>query len=298
MNLYPNNILEIKDLEFEVGKKERFCLDKISFTVPYGCVMGLIGENGAGKTTLIRLILSMYFPKSGVISLFGTEAARENAAARDKIGFILNENIFPVLLSPYRIGNMLSTIYSNWNEVYFKNCLEKFNIPFRKPLSSFSSGMIVKLQLAAALSHNPELLILDEPMNNLDPVSRRELLNILFDFMKDEKHSILISSHLTDDLEKICDSVTFISKGKLVLSEQMDKINENWGVLKIDEKQFSCLNRSDYIGFQKNKYAYEVLISKKQESKFQGMVCQSAKLEDIMYFYLHQIKEQKNGGLK
>ncbi|CEM61911.1 ABC transporter ATP-binding protein [Treponema phagedenis] len=281
-----NTAIELEDVNFTIGKNDKtFSIKDVSFSVPQGTVMGLIGENGAGKTTLIHLLLSMYFKESGSIKLFEEEASRENIRHRDKIGVVLGWTPFYFLHTAKSAGKILSKIYSEWDDETYQKYLALFKIPEKKRITALSAGTLVKLQLAMALSHKARLLILDEPMNNLDPVARRYLIDVFLDFMQTEEHAILISSHLTNDLEKLCDAVTFIHEGQVLFSESMDNIADNWGVLKIDEASFKNLNRTSYLSYIKTKYAYEVLVNKKHEPQFSGMTCENARLEDIMYFY-------------
>ena len=284
--MISDDVLKIEKLKFSIGRgKKAFLLNDISFSVPRGCVTGLIGENGAGKTTLIRLLLDMYLPESGKIFLFGEELKRENIEIKEKIGFVINDNLFSPLYTAKKAGKFLAGIYKNWNQELYEKYLNDFKIPPSKFLAALSSGTMQKLQIAIALSHGTELLILDEPLNFLDPVSKKEFLDLLRNFMLDENHSILISSHQTNELEKICDEIVFISEGKKVFDFSLENINKNYGLLKIDEKTFKSLYSNDYIGYRKTDYAYEVLVSNKGNQKFTGMVCEDASLEDIMYFY-------------
>lgn len=281
-----DKILELDTVYFKIGnKKKNFAIKDASFSIPRGCVMGLIGENGAGKTTLIRLILSMYLHSRGDIFLFGEAASRENINVLDKIGFFLNTQDLYNFYSANKLGKFLSHIYSQWDNSLYEKYLQAFRINPKAAPQNMSAGDLVKVQLAAALCHHAQFLILDEPMNSLDPVARHILLDMLRDFMRSPDNSVLISSHLTNDLEKICDAITYMRKGQILFSEYMDTISDNWGILKIDEHSFQDLNKADYISFKKTPYAYEVLTNKKTLAQFDGMVCSNASLEDIMYFY-------------
>ncbi|UTC62937.1 ABC transporter ATP-binding protein [Treponema sp. OMZ 787] len=281
-----DDVLKVEKLKFSIGRgKKAFSLDDISFSVPRGCVTGLIGENGAGKTTLIRLLLDMYQPESGKISLFGEKLKRENIEIKEKIGFVINDSFLSLLFTPKKLGRFFAGVYKNWNQRLYERSLNDFKIPPSRFLSGLSSGTMQKLQIAIALSHGAEFLILDEPLNFLDPVSKKEFLDLIRNFMLDENHSVLISSHQTNELEKICDEIVFISEGKKVFDSSLENINKNYGLLKIDEKTFKSLYSNEYIDYRKTDYAYEVLVSDKENQKFNGMVCEYASLEDIMYFY-------------
>ncbi|MEL3906865.1 MAG: ABC transporter ATP-binding protein [Treponema sp.] len=291
--------LELDQLNFTIGRgKKAFSLHDISFSVPRGCVTGLIGENGAGKTTLMRLILTMYVAKGGGIRLFGTEAGRANSAARDKIGFVIDQRYLPVFHTAKTAGAFLANIYSNWNQDLYEHYLAEFKIPVSKRLFRLSSGTAQKVQIAAALSHGAELLILDEPFNFLDPVAKKRFLELLQEFMKDPCHAVLVSSHQTAELEKICDAVTFLHEGRVIFAKDMETITSQYGVLKIDESRFRGLSKKDYIGWRKTPYAYEVLTACKTAPQFADMVCEQASLENLMYFYLEQGVHDKIGGEK
>ena len=289
--MMSNDVVKVEKLKFTIGAgRKSFSLCDISFSVPRGCVTGLIGENGAGKTTLLYLILNMYFPESGKIFLFGDELKRENIATKEKIGFVINDNFLSFMYTPKKLSNFFAGVYENWNQELYEKYLEDFKIPSSKFLTALSSGTMQKLQIAIALAHGAELLILDEPLNFLDPVAKKEFLELLRNFMLDENHSILISSHQTNELEKICDEIIFISDGKKVFDSSLENINKNYGILKTDEKTFKLLYADDYIGYRKTEYAYEILVSDKENQKFNGIVCEDANLEDIMYFYAKEKK--------
>ncbi len=282
--------LKLENINFSIGKKESFSIKDVSFEIPKGLIMGLIGENGAGKTTLIRLILNMYLQESGSIKIFGEEASRENAKLRDRIGVLLDQPVVSQFCNAKRINKILSNIYSNWDENLFYEYLDKLKIPTKKKIYKMSQGNIVKMQIAMALAHKPDLLILDEPMNHLDPVIRRTVIDMLREFMRDENHSILISSHLTGDLEKICDIVSFMHDGEIVFTKQMDDLQENWAIARLSEEEFSQLKKSDYIAYKKTQMNYHILTNKRAEKAFENINCENVSLEDIMYFYI-ELKE-------
>ena len=276
-------LLDVKNLTKNFGGLT--AVGDVTLELNDGELVGLIGPNGAGKTTLIRLLLDMYLPESGKIFLFGDELKRENIEIKEKIGFVINDKFFSPLYTAKKAGKFLAGIYKNWNQELYEKYLNDFKIPPSRFLAALSSGTMQKLQIAIALSHGAELLILDEPLNFLDPVSKKEFLDLLRNFMLNENHSILISSHQTNELEKICDEIVFISEGKKVFDSSLENINKNYGLLKIDEKTFKSFYSNDYIGYRKTDYAYEVLVSDKGNQKFTGMFCEDASLEDIMYFY-------------
>ena len=214
------NILEVKGLTKDYGD---FVLDKLTFTVPKGVIMGLIGENGAGKSTTINCILNEISKTDGNIEIFGKDYLSEEIEIKDKIGVVFDENHFPDIFTPNEIGTYMSGIYSKWERNTYVNYLSKFELPADKRVKDFSKGMKVKLAFAVALSHKAELLILDEATSGLDPIIRDDILDILIDFVQDENHSVLVSSHIISDLEKVADYITFIHKGKLVFTHSKDE---------------------------------------------------------------------------
>ena len=285
--------LQLEHVHFTIGRRKKaFSLRDISFSVPRGCVTGLIGENGAGKTTLMRLILNMYVPNGGTIRLFGAAAGRDNTEARDNIGFVIDRNFLPTLHTAKSAGRFLSHVYSNWDKEAYERLLHDFKIPPSKLLIRLSSGTAQKVQIAIALSHRADLLILDEPFNFLDPVAKKRFLELLQEFMKDPDHAVLISSHQTEELEKICDQIAFLHEGVLLFHKSMEELTERYGVLKIGEKDFKDMPAQSYISWRKTPYAYEVLTTQRNAPQFAGMVCEQAKLEDIMYFYLEKGEPQ------
>lgn len=285
--------LQLEHVQFTIGRRKKaFSLRDISFSVPQGCVTGLIGENGAGKTTLMRLILNMYIPDSGAIRLFGTAATRDNTHARDNIGFVIDQNFLPTLHTAKSAGRFLSQVYSNWDQAVYERLLHDFKIPHSKLLVKLSSGTAQKVQIAIALSHHANLLILDEPFNFLDPVAKKLFLELLQEFMKSPEHAVLISSHQTEDLEKICDNIAFVHEGELLFHKSMEELSRHYGVLKIGESDFQSLPAQSYIGWRKMPYAYEVLTTQKDSPQCAGLVCEQAQLEDIMYFYLEKGEQQ------
>lgn len=221
------NILEVKGLTKDYGD---FVLDKLTFTVPKGVIMGLIGENGAGKSTTINCILNEISKTDGNIEIFGKDYLSEEIEIKDKIGVVFDENHFPDIFTPNEIGTYMSGIYSKWERNTYVNYLSKFELPADKRVKDFSKGMKVKLAFAVALSHKAELLILDEATSGLDPIIRDDILDILIDFVQDENHSVLVSSHIISDLEKVADYITFIHKGKLVFTHSKDELVDNYGV--------------------------------------------------------------------
>ena len=212
------NALELK----KVSKSfSGFYLDNISFTLPSGCIMGLIGENGAGKSTTIKLILDMLHKDSGTITILGKDNGEDIALTKEDVGIVMDEVGMPECLTAKQIGKVMKHTFRNWNEDEYARLLKKLSLPDNKQFKDFSRGMKMKLGIAVALSHGAKLLLLDEPTSGLDPVVRDEVVDMFYDFTRDENHSILIFSHIVSDLEKLCDYVAFLHKGKLLLCEEI-----------------------------------------------------------------------------
>lgn len=279
------NILEVKGLTKDYGD---FVLDKLTFTVPKGVIMGLIGENGAGKSTTINCILNEISKTDGNIEIFGKDYLSEEIEIKDKIGVVFDENHFPDIFTPNEIGTYMSGIYSKWERNTYVNYLSKFELPADKRVKDFSKGMKVKLAFAVALSHKAELLILDEATSGLDPIIRDDILDILIDFVQDENHSVLVSSHIISDLEKVADYITFIHKGKLVFTHSKDELVDNYGVMSCSAMVFDNLDKSEIIAYRKEDYQYKVLVKDRHiaEKKYPKAIVVPAAIEEIMLFYV------------
>lgn len=223
------NALEIKNV---TKTFKSFKLDNVSFTLPQGCIMGLIGENGAGKSTLIKLILDMLHKDSGTITILGKDNGDDIRLTKEEIGVVTDEVGIPECLKAEQVGKIMKHTFKNWDGAAFDNYLLKLSIPKDKMFKDFSRGTKMKLGIAAALSHKSRLLLLDEATSGLDPVVRDEVVDMLSEFTRDESHSILISSHIVSDLEKICDYVAFLHKGKLLLCEEKDRLLEEYCVVR------------------------------------------------------------------
>ena len=222
------NALEIRNLTRHFGD---FTLDSLNLTLPGGCILGLIGENGAGKSTTIRLILGMLRPDGGTVTILGRDNRDNLALTKQDIGVVLDEVGIPECMTPKQVGIVMADVFTRWDAKTYEGLLERFSLPENKKFKEFSRGMKMKLGLAVALSHQAKLLILDEATSGLDPVVRDEVVSILSEFTRDESHSILISSHIVSDLEKLCDYVAFLHKGKLLLCEEKDMLLSEYGIL-------------------------------------------------------------------
>ena len=277
-----NNVIEIKKLKKKYDNN--FELGEINLEIPSGYIIGLIGENGAGKTTLIKSILNIISKDSGDIKIFNKDNKKYESFVKEDIGIVLDGMFFPEILTPNDINTIMKDTYKEWDKELFYKYLSDFKIPNNKKIKDFSKGMRKKLEIATALSHKPKLLILDEPTSGLDPVVRDDILDIFLDFIKDEEHTILLSTHITSDLEHIADKIIFIDNGKVILNENKDELLDNYGVLKCDKDSFNKISKEDIISYKKNKYNYEVLIKNKNKmkKKYKDSVIDKITLEELM----------------
>ncbi len=252
------NAIEIRGLS---KSYPGFHLDNLDLTLPHGCILGLVGENGAGKSTTIRLMLDMIRKDAGTIRLLGKE---NQPLTKEDIGVVLDEVGISGCLTPIQVGKIMSLSFQNWNSTLYTEYLHRLQLPENKKFKDFSRGMKMKLGIAVALSHDPKLLILDEATSGLDPVVRDEILDIFLDFTREENHSILISSHIVSDLEKICDYIAFLHKGKLLLYEEKDTLREQYGILHCTAQELEQLPKEAIIGKRQNPYAIEVLVDRRR----------------------------------
>lgn len=281
------DILKVEDLTKSYND---FKLKDVEFSLPKGSIMGLVGENGAGKTTIIKLILNLIKRESGSIKVFDLDNIENDKQIKEKIGVVLDESYFHDNLRTQDINLIMDNIYSNWDQPLFLYYLKKFKLPMDKIVKDFSKGMKMKLSIAVALSHDPQFLILDEPTSGLDPIIRSEILDIFQDFIQDEEKSILFSTHITSDLDKIADYITFIHEGAIIFSESKDDMINNFGIIKCGKDDFNKIDKIDIVGYRKNQFGYEVLINNKdfQYSKYDELVIDSANLEEIMLLYIRR----------
>ncbi|EFI41821.1 ABC transporter ATP-binding protein [Peptoniphilus sp. oral taxon 386] len=272
--------VEIKNLSKSYGD---FSLKDVNFDVEKGSIMGLIGANGAGKTTIIKAILSM-IKYGGDIKIFGKKLDDD---IRQDIGFVLEDCFISNFLSAKEADKVFKNMYKNWDSDYYNNLLNKFELPLNKSNSKFSKGMRMKFKIAVALSSHPKLLILDEPTSGLDPVIRDEILDIFLGYIEDENNSILISSHITSDLEKIADYITYIDKGEIVFSKEKYDLFEDMGILKCSNERFKEIDKSYIQKYKIGKYSVEALIKNKDmfKKEYSNEIVDSAELDEIMVFY-------------
>ncbi|MCH5321683.1 MAG: ABC transporter ATP-binding protein [Eubacterium sp.] len=250
------NAIEIKNL---CKSYKDFKIDNLNLTLPGGYILGLVGENGAGKSTTIKLILDMVKKDSGTITVLGQDY---KTCSKDDIGVVMEENGLPECLNAKEMNSVFKNVYHSWNENEYYSFLKKFDLPLNKKIKELSKGMKMKLYIACALSHGAKLLILDEATSGLDPVVRDEILDIFYDFTRDENHSILISSHIVSDLEKLCDYIAFMHKGKLILFEEKDELINNCCTVLCDENTFNSIEKSAVLGMRKTDYGISAVIKK------------------------------------
>lgn len=278
------NILEVKNLTKEYGA---FTLDHISFSIPKGTIMGLIGENGAGKSTTINAILDLIQKDEGEVTFWGQDLSSANQMKED-IGVVFDGISFYETLTAKKVGKISQEAYKQWDEKLYQKYLSKFQLPTDKEIKTFSKGMKMKLSIAVALSHNPKLLILDEATSGLDPVMRDDILEVFLDFVQDEEHSILISSHITTDLEKIADYITFIHEGKLLFSKDKDELRYQYGIIRCKSADFAEINKSDILAYRKEAYQYSVLVANKEKARrtYRNLVVDDVSIDDILLLYV------------
>lgn len=276
------NAIEVKRLIKKY--KNGYQLGEVDIEIPEGTIVGLIGENGAGKTTFIKSLLGIIMPDSGSIKIFDKEYKKNENIIKEDIGVVLDNMFFPEVLNANDINYTMSGIFKNWDSKLFYQYLDEFKLEKNKPLKMLSKGMRKKLEIATAMSHHPKLLILDEPTSGLDPVVRSEILDLFLKFIQDEEHTILLSTHITTDLEHIADKIIFLDKGKKVLDEPRDSIMDDYAMLKCDIDYFEKIEKADIIRYRKNKYNYEILVKQKEKmkNKYKECVLDNITLENLM----------------
>ncbi len=245
-------------------KYNDFEIKDLSLSLPKGTIMGLIGQNGAGKTTLIKAVLNMIKTDGGKITVMGMDNKKsEFTSLKEDIGIVLGEMGIAGCLEGSQIDKIMKNIYKNWDSDMFMDYLRKFDVPYNKEFKSLSKGMKMKVGIAVALSHKPKLLILDEATSGLDPIIRDEILDILMDFTRNEEHSILLSSHIVSDLEKACDYIAFLHKGKLLLAEEKDSLREDYAIIHLTKDEYKNIDPALIKGKKENPYGIEALMLKK-----------------------------------
>ena len=286
MTAYENAI-EIKDV---TKRYDGFTLDSISFDVPKGCIMGFIGQNGAGKTTTIRSLLHITDISSGEIKLLGLDHIKDETAIKKRIAVVFDELPFHDVFNAKDMARIFEGMYPEWDNAAYLQYIERFQLPMKKKIGQFSKGMKMKLQIACALSHNAELLVMDEATTGLDPVVRDEILHIFMEYLQNGERSILMSSHITSDLEKIADMVTFIDRGKILLTGCKDEIIEQHGILKCSKDKIPEIDEEDIVSIRLNSFGAEVMVHDRENTsyKYRDCVIDPASLDDIMLYYVHR----------
>lgn len=272
-------VLQVKEIHKQYPQ---FLLDKINFELPEGAIMGLIGENGAGKSTTMRIILGMAQADSGSVSIFGHEGVTEQDRAQ--IGVVFDELPFNQTLFVSHLGKVMQGIYPNWDQQAYEEYLVRFRLPDKKELKDFSRGMKMKLSLAVAMSHHARLLILDEPTSGLDPVVRAEILDLFLEFISDGKRSILVSSHMTGDLERIADYITLIHQGRVMLSKNKDELIYGYGIARADRQTLAAVDSSLVEAIQDGPYGSQALINDRArfEREYPDILLDRLNLDEMM----------------
>lgn len=277
-----HNAIEVRNVSKNFKK---FNLQDISFDLPMGCVLGLIGENGAGKSTTIRLIMNSLKRDGGTIRVLGADNQDKSfQQIKNDIGVVMDEAYFPAVINTQIVDKMMAAVYDNWSSQTFRKYVNKFDLPEKQPFKEYSRGMKMKLSIAVALSHDPKLLILDEATSGLDPIIRDEILDIFNDFTREPDHSILISSHILSDLEKLCDYIAFIHKGRIVFCEEKDQLMEKYGLISCGQKKFEDIPQEAVCSKRSTDYGVNCLVRRDMVS--QVFDIERATIEDIMLFYV------------
>ena len=279
------NALEIKNIS---KTYKNFKLDDVSFILPCGHIMGLIGENGAGKSTIINCILDIIEKDSGSISVLGQKNDKNNVSLKENIGVVLDASEVYDNYTVKQVENIMKDVYKQWNHGVYDYYIQKFALPLNKIIKDFSRGMKMKMAITIALSHQPKLLILDEATSGLDPIMRDEILDVFMEFVQDENHAILLSSHISSDLEKIADYITFIHEGKLILSSSKDELIYEYGLMKCRNDEFDMIDNEDIIRYRIKTYEVEILVKdrEKMARKYPNCIVDPTKLDDIMMLYV------------
>lgn len=290
-----NSTLILKNVNKKY-EKSNFAIKDISFSVPEGSIVGFIGENGAGKSTTMNCILNVIKRDSGDIEIFGKEMTDEDIDIRENIGVVYDSNNFPEHLTARQLADIFEKVYRKWDNICFKEYLKRLGLSESQKIKTYSRGMSMKLAIAVALSHDSKLLILDEATSGLDPIMREEILDVLLEFVKQENHSILLSSHITSDLEKIADYIVFIHNGEIILNKTKDELIYEYGVIRCSENDYHNIESEDVLSCMKKDYQIDVLISNRKlmEKKYKNLIIDSISLDEIM---LLLVKGERNARL-
>ena len=276
------NILELQQVS-KTFSKSNFALENVTFSLPYGSILGFVGENGAGKTTTIGCILNTIAKDSGMVKLFGKEMTDADTDMRERIGVVYDGDNFPAYWTAAQLAKVMSGFYKQWDNILFQKLLKEYKLPANQKIKQYSRGMTMKLAIAVALSHHPQLLILDEATGGLDPVVRDEMLDTFLDFVQEEDHSILLSSHITSDLEKVADYITFIHNGNVIMTVSKNDLVYNYAVMRCKKNQFLALDPADIIVYRKRDFQIDVLVSdcKAMQRKYKEIVIDHVSVDEI-----------------
>ena len=274
------NALELRGVS---RRFDDFSLQDVSFTLPRGCILGLVGENGAGKSTTIRLIINVMQRDSGEITVLGCDnTSPAFRTVKEDIGVVLDEACFPAVLNAKQIGKVMAGIYTRWDDSLYRSYLQRFGLPEKKKFKDFSRGMKMKLAIAAALSHHPRLLILDEATSGLDPIVRDEILDIFSEFTRDPENAVLISSHIVSDLEKLCDYIAFLHQGQLLFCQEKDALLDRYGIVSCTHEQLADLPKDAVVSIRANQYGIQALVERSAVSSV--FAPEKPTMEDIILF--------------
>ena len=274
------NAIEVRGL---TKRYKDFALEGLDLALPYGCVLGLVGENGAGKSTTIRLIMDALERDGGTVTVLGRDnRSREFLDLKEDIGVVLDETFVPEVINAKQLGKIMAGTYKNWDQAAYDGWIRRFELPLDKKFKDYSRGMTMKLGIAAALSHHPRLLLLDEATGGLDPMVREELLEVFADFAAQDGHAVLLSSHIVSDLERICDYIAFLHRGRLVLCEEKDVLLDTFGILKCSREQLKNIPQEAVHGKRIGNYGAEALVERAYMPR--DAVVDRASLEDIILY--------------
>ena len=281
------NAIELSHINKSFGD---FAIRDLNLTVPSGTICGLVGENGAGKSTTVRLLMGALRPDSGTASVLGTDVSSpEFREVKEDVGVVLDEAYFPESLNAVQVGKIMAATYRRWDQTLYDGFLKRFDLPANKQFKDFSRGMRMKLAIAVALSHQPKLLVLDEATAGLDPIVRDEVLDIFNEFTREEDHSILISSHILSDLEKLCDYIAFIHKGDLLFCEEKDRLLEQYGIFEDSRENLDCLQPEAIVAREENRYG-GVRALVKRDLAPAGFGLEKPTVEDVVLFLVKGAK--------
>ena len=280
------NAIELNHISKSFGE---FSLKDVTLAIPAGTICGLVGENGAGKSTLIRILMGALRPDSGTAAALGVDvSAPDFLNAKEDIGVVLDEGCFPETLTAPQVGRVMAATYRRWEQDTFDAYCRRFALPEKTAFKDYSRGMKMKLTIAVALSHQAQLLVLDEATAGLDPIVRDEVLDLLLDFVQDERHGVLVSSHITSDLEKVADYIVFLHQGRVVFCKPKDELRYRYGVLRCGQAQFADLDPADMVACRRQDYEWEVLVADRDAArrKYPKAVVDPATMDEIMLLYV------------